>query len=153
PPPPPPPPEPPKQLILNPPKQQIVQPTPTPPPPENPPVVNTDPSPIDPPAPPPAPPAPPAAAPPPPTPQTGGAASVCSRAPISYPPSALREQAEGTTSVTVSWSADGTITSASVRKSSGNRDLDRAALSQIKRWKICPGTTGTGYVDFQFSLG
>ncbi|WP_133479816.1 energy transducer TonB [Cognatilysobacter segetis] len=152
PPPPPPPKEPPKQLILNPPKQQIVQPTPTPPPPEQPPVIVDNPSPVDVPAPPPAPPAPPAKAPAPPPNVVNGQASVCSKTSPSYPPTALREQAEGTTIVQVTWTPDGTITDASVRKSAGNRDLDRAAVTAVRRWKVCPGDPGTAVVPVVWSL-
>ena len=139
---------------MTPPKQVIVQPTPQPPPPEEPPVVVDDPSPVDVPAPPPAPPAPPAAAPAPPKASNivGGQASVCGRAPLSYPAAALREGAEGTTVVQVTWTAEGTITDASVRRSAGNRDLDRAAVSQVRRWKVCPGDPGTAVVNVDWKL-
>ena len=68
------------------------------------------------------------------------------------PPSALRDQAEGTTIVQVTWTADGTITNASVRKSAGNRDLDRAAVSAVRNWKVCPGDPGTAVVPVTWSL-
>lgn len=81
-----------------------------------------------------------------------GSASVCKRAPLQYPPAAARAQATGTTVVMVSWVADGTITDVSVHKSSRNRDLDRAATSGVKRWKVCPGQPGSGTVTVEWKL-
>jgi protein TonB len=64
----------------------------------------------------------------------------------------MREQATGTTVVQVTWTADGTITNASVRRSAGNRDLDRAAVSGVRRWKVCPGDPGTAVVNVDWTL-
>ena len=81
-----------------------------------------------------------------------GQASVCSKSPVSYPPTALNAGVEGTTVVQVTWTPDGTITNASVRRSAGDRDLDRAAVSQVRRWKVCPGNPGTAVVNVDFRL-
>ncbi len=131
-PPPPPPPEnklpPPPQVVIPPSpvpslsSNVVVDSTPTPPPPQPPAPVIT----------PPAPPAPPA------TPDH-------SRPPRSrgnentwvttddYPPSALREEAQGTTRTRLSVGADGRVTGCEVTGSSGNAALDQAACRNLQR--------------------
>ena len=131
-PPPPPPPEnklpPPPQVVIPPSPIRsmstnvVVDSTPTPPPPQ-------PPTPI---TPPPAPPAPPA------TPDRSHAATPRGD-PNSwvttddYPPSALREEAQGTTRVSVSIGSDGRVTACSVTGSSGNAALDQAACRNMQR--------------------
>jgi protein TonB len=104
-------------------------------------VVFDEPSPVDVQAPPPAPPAPPAV-----PAQTGPVnvsdASLCSRSMPSYPPAAARARAQGLSVVLVTYVPAGNITDASIQQSSGNRDLDRAAVGAVKRWKLCPGSAG-----------
>jgi protein TonB len=81
-----------------------------------------------------------------------GSASVCNKTPMQYPIAAARAQATGTTIVQVTWAADGTITDSTVFKSSRNRDLDRAATTQVKRWTVCPGQPGTGTIKVDWVL-
>ena len=80
-------------------------------------------------------------------------ASLCSRTQPSYPPAAARARAQGTTVVLVTYVPAGSITDASVQSSSGNRDLDRAAVGTVKRWKLCPGSAGgQGLITFNWVL-
>lgn len=139
PPPPEEPPPPPPENKLPPPPPVVVPPSPirsispnvitntvsTPPPPQPPTPIIT----------PPAPPAPPA---PPPTPDRsrplsprGDAGSWVTN--DDYPPSAIREEAQGTTGVSLSVGADGRVTGCSVTASSGNAALDQAACRNIQR--------------------
>lgn len=145
PPPPPPPKEPPKTItrIVEAPK-----PTTVPPPPEEPPMVYNDPSPVAYEAPPPAPPAPVAA-----PADFGGSVDPTGRAlnkPV-YPPEEQRRGITGTTLLTLTYDVSGNVTAVDVKKSSGNRNLDRAAVKAANRWKINPGMRGgvrvAGQVD------
>lgn len=85
----------------------------------------------------PAPPAPPAAPPPPPRDDSrparprGNEASWVTT--DDYPPSALREEAQGVTAVRIGVGADGRVTSCEVASSSGNAALDQAACRNIQR--------------------
>ena len=152
PPPPPPPKEPPKTItkIVEQPK-----PTPVPPPPEAPPIVYNDPSPVAYEAPPPAPPAPAA------IPQDfGGEVDATGRAmnPPQYPPEEQRRGITGTVTVGLTYDANGNVTDVQVIKSSGNRNLDRAAVKAAKRWKVNPAvrngvkTAGVAKTDVVFTL-
>lgn len=152
PPPPPPPKEPPKTItkIVEQPK-----PTPVPPPPEAPPIVYDTPSPVAYEAPPPAPPAPAA------IPQDfGGEVDATGRAmnPPQYPPEEQRRGITGTVTVGLTYDANGNVTDVQVIKSSGNRNLDRAAVKAAKRWKVNPGmrngvkVAGVAKTDVVFTL-
>jgi protein TonB len=152
PPPPPPPKEPPKTItkIVEQPK-----PTPVPPPPEAPPIVYDTPSPVAYEAPPPAPPAPAA------IPQDfGGEVDATGRAmnPPQYPPEEQRRGITGTVTVGLTYDANGNVTDVQVIKSSGNRNLDRAAVKAAKRWKVNPAvrngvkTAGVAKTDVVFTL-
>jgi protein TonB len=136
PPPPPPPPEPPKVINR---VVEVPQPTPTPPPPDEPPVVYDTPSPVSTPAPPPAPPAPVAAAD-----FEGGEVDPTGRAmnPPVYPREEERRGITGTCTVILTYDAAGTVTAVDIIKSSGNRNLDRAAVKAALKWKVNPGTRG-----------
>ncbi|MBC7655588.1 MAG: energy transducer TonB [Frankiaceae bacterium] len=145
PPPPPPPKEPPKTItrIVETPK-----PTAVPPPPEEPPMVYDTPSPVAIAAPPPAPPAPVAA-----PADFGGSVDPTGRAlnkPV-YPPEENRRGITGTTLLTLTYDVTGNVTGVEVKRSSGNRNLDRAAVKAANRWKINPGMRGgvrvAGQVD------
>lgn len=136
PPPPPPVPEPPRTIT------RIVEtprPTVVPPPPEEEVFIATEPSPIDIPSPPPAPPSPPA-----PPADFGGSVDPTGRAlnPPKYPPEENRRGITGTTILILTYDVNGTVTDVSVDKSSGNRNLDRAAITAARRWKINPGMRG-----------
>jgi len=123
-----------------------VKPTPTPPPPE-PPVVFEDATAMSFEAPPPSPPAPPA---PPADYQASEDPSYRRQYPPRYPPQALRRGIEGEVLLKVLVSTDGEPLSVEVEKSSRNRDLDRAAMTAVKRWKFNPqirnGQKVQGYV-------
>lgn len=170
PPPPPPPPEPIKEVIKI--KQQPqVQPRPQPtPPPPTPPVVFDDPSPMSVPAPPPAPPSAPVAAPRPPAPPTTpprptekprqAGIDPTSRGlnQPEYPRNELNSGIGGTVTILVTIDANGNVVSARVGKSSGNRNLDRAAMDAAKRSKYNAGVNENGErvgatvsVDYEFT--
>lgn len=55
-----------------------------------------------------------------------------------YPPAAFRAGEEGTVVVRVDVDASGNPTSASVETSSRSRDLDRAAVEAVKKWRFEP---------------
>ena len=155
PPPPPPPKEPPKQIKLTPQPPQPQPRTVTPPPPEQPPIIADTPRAVDTPAPPPAPPAPPTQPPAAkPSPPSGDlAASMCTRPSPEYPREAMRAGVTGTVRVLAQFNNSGAITNASVSRGSGNRDLDRAATTAVRRAKLCPGSgDGSGYIDINFTL-
>ena len=134
PPPPPPPPKPQEIKQLAPP-----QPTPSPSPPEEPPVVFDEPSPVDVQAPPPAPPAPPA-----PVPDIGASVDISSKNmnPPEYPRAEMRRGITGTVVLIITVDASGNATDVSVETSSGNRNLDRAAIKAARRWRFNPGVSG-----------
>jgi protein TonB len=75
-----------------------------------------------------------------------------------YPPAALRAGITGTVIVQVTYDANGTVTDASVYKSSRNRDLDRSAVTAVRKWKINPNikngqaTGGTALITVDFTL-
>ena len=154
PPPPPPPKEPPKQIKLTPQPPQPQPKTVTPPPPEQPPIITDTPRAVDVQAPPPSPPAPPTQPPARPSPPSGDlAASMCTRPSPQYPREAMRAGITGTVKVLVQFANSGAITNASVQRGSGNRDLDRAAVTAVKRARLCPGSgEGSGFIDINFTL-
>lgn len=55
-----------------------------------------------------------------------------------YPIEALRHQEGGLVTLRVQVSAEGHPTKVEVRKRSGNRALDRAALNTVRRWRFAP---------------
>lgn len=71
---------------------------------------------------------------------SGGDVDASTRAqfPIQYPVTALRSMAAGVVWVRVSYDANGTVTEARIHQSSRHRDLDRAALAGVRKWKINP---------------
>jgi protein TonB len=71
---------------------------------------------------------------------TGGEVDASTRAqyPIKYPVSAIRDMASGVVWVLVSYDAAGTVTEARIHQSSRHRELDRAALVGVRKWKINP---------------
>jgi protein TonB len=115
-------------------------PTPVPPPPEEPPVVYDEPSPVATPAPPPAPPAPVSA----PADFEGGEIDPTGRSmnPPVYPREEQRRGITGTVSLLLTYDANGTVVQVDVIKSSGNRNLDRAARTAAMKWKVNPGMRG-----------
>lgn len=75
-----------------------------------------------------------------------------------YPREALRIGAQGMVQVVVDVGPDGVPTSTSIASGSGNRDLDRAALDAVRRWRFRPAsangqpTVGRVVVPVQFTL-
>ena len=151
PPPPPPPPPPPKAIVriveVPKPREVVV---------EEPPVVYETSSPVAYQAPPPPPPPPPPA----PAPDFQGTVDPTGRAlnPPKYPPEENRRGIKGTTILILTYDVNGTVTDVVVEKSSGNRNLDRAAVTAARRWKINPGTrdgvrvAGKAKVPVEFTL-
>ena len=58
--------------------------------------------------------------------------------PPQYPPAALRSGVSGTVMVRVAVDASGMPTEVTLEKKSGSRDLDRAALEAVKKWRFQP---------------
>jgi protein TonB len=78
--------------------------------------------------------------------------------PPDYPARALRDGASGTVLVLVHIGPDGVPTSTEVAQSSGSRELDRAAMQGVRRWRFEPAmadgppTVGDGVVPIDFKL-
>ncbi len=85
----------------------------------------------------PAPPAAPPAPAPPPSVADTDAVAVSRPAPR-YPPEALRRNIGGSVRVEVTVAADGSVERIALAEGSGNRDLDRAAMEAVRRWKFKP---------------
>lgn len=60
------------------------------------------------------------------------------RAPVRYPPDAVRTGARGTVLLSIDVAEDGTATAISVMRTSRVRSLDRAALEAARRWRYLP---------------
>lgn len=58
--------------------------------------------------------------------------------PPRYPPAALRSGIEGNVLIRAEIDADGTPTEVGLARRSGNRELDRAALSAVRNWRFQP---------------
>ena len=58
--------------------------------------------------------------------------------PPEYPPAALRNGQSGTVLVRVAVDASGLPTDVTLEKNSGSRDLDRAALEAVRKWRFQP---------------
>lgn len=75
-----------------------------------------------------------------------------------YPRNALRAGIEGTVQVQVDVGPDGVPTSVALASGSGNRELDRAAMEAVRRWRFRPAmangqaTVGRVTVPIQFSV-
>jgi periplasmic protein TonB len=59
-----------------------------------------------------------------------------------YPKSARRRGAEGRVVLAVRVGADGRARSVALRQSSGDADLDAAALEAVRRWRFAPASRG-----------
>lgn len=66
------------------------------------------------------------------------AATPISQPPPTYPRNAMQMSREGRVRVKVEIGADGVPTDSSLVESSGDRDLDRAALQGVRRWRFKP---------------
>ncbi|MBE2210786.1 MAG: energy transducer TonB [Xanthomonadaceae bacterium] len=75
-----------------------------------------------------------------------------------YPRNALRSGIEGTVQVQVEVGADGVPTSVSLASGSGSRELDRAAMDAVRRWRFSPAmangqpTAGRVTVPIKFTV-
>ncbi|MEN8821935.1 MAG: TonB family protein [Abyssibacter sp.] len=75
-----------------------------------------------------------------------------------YPRASLRAEEEGVTVVSLQISADGLVTSGSIRESSGHRRLDEETLTALSRCRFKPATTDgvptatTGIYRFAWNL-
>jgi len=61
---------------------------------------------------------------------------------ITYPRTALANRIEGTVILRVLVGEDGSVKDIEIDKSSGSRDLDRAAREGVMKWKFKPGMRG-----------
>lgn len=64
---------------------------------------------------------------------------LISSPPPSYPQKARSAKAEGAVTVRVTVSAEGKVLGCSLHRSTGNTDLDQAALKAVRRWRFTPG--------------
>ncbi len=64
---------------------------------------------------------------------------LISSPPPPYPPRARTAKAEGTATVRVTVSSAGEVLSCSLHRSTGNAELDHAALRAVRRWRFAPG--------------
>ncbi len=73
--------------------------------------------------------------------------------PPPYPAAARSRGMQGTVYLTITFGEDGRVTSASISRSSGYSDLDRAAADWVRRtWRGASGQTGTYRQPVQFRL-
>lgn len=92
-------------------------------------------------------PKPPVAAPAAPAPRPAGPVATSQPQPISspaprYPARALRRGDRGTVLVRAQVGVDGVPSDVSVGRSSGSRELDRAAVDAVRRWRFRPAMSG-----------
>ena len=59
-----------------------------------------------------------------------------------YPREEERRGITGTVTLLLTYDANGSVTAVDVVKSSGNRNLDRAAVKAAQKWKVNPGMRG-----------
>jgi protein TonB len=64
-----------------------------------------------------------------------------------YPEAARRNQEQGTVNLVVRVLHDGKVGEVNVKKSSGSRLLDEAAVAEAKKWQFVPGHKGPKPVD------
>ena len=82
-----------------------------------------------------------------------------SQPPPDYPRSAMRDSREGRVRVKIEISADGVPTDSSIVESSGDPELDRAALRSVRRWRFKPAmahgvpvaSNATAPIEFKLS--
>lgn len=63
-----------------------------------------------------------------------------SKCKVEYPKASLMNEEQGTTSMSFLVNADGTVADSKVDKSSGSKNLDKAAIKGISACKFKPGT-------------
>lgn len=74
-----------------------------------------------------------------------------------YPRTAVARKVEGVVQVDFTLTADGRVSDVQVRNSSGDRDLDRAAMDVARRSRFRLGApladAARGYLEYEFQLG
>ncbi|WP_057633358.1 energy transducer TonB [Stenotrophomonas humi] len=65
-------------------------------------------------------------------------ARILSAPPPRYPPNAFRNGITGTVKVAIDIDNTGRVTNVDIQQSSGNKDLDTAALEAARRWRFSP---------------
>lgn len=76
-----------------------------------------------------------------------------------YPPEALRRNVGGSVRVLATVAPDGSVERMELAQGSGNRELDRAAMEAVRRWRFQPATrdgqpvTATVIVPLEFNPG
>ncbi len=81
-----------------------------------------------------------------------------SKLPPAYPSALLSKGIGGRVLVSCTIDATGRIAATKIKQSSGHRDLDKAALNAVNKWKFKPGTKGgrkvraTCLVPFNFEV-
>ncbi len=63
---------------------------------------------------------------------------LASNRPPNYPPEAIAERIEGTTTLRATVGPEGEVTKLEIDRSSGSAVLDRAAMSAVARWRFEP---------------
>ena len=58
--------------------------------------------------------------------------------PPQYPRAALRSASSGTVHLRVDVAANGSVANVAVARGSGSRELDRAAVNAVRRWRFEP---------------
>lgn len=141
-PPPPPPPEPtptpkPKPLPKAPPSERAVKaPEPSPPPPVEEPAA----------------PPPPAEPQPAPVILPNAEASELNNPAPAYPRQSQRLKEKGTVTLEILVKADGTVGDIQVKKSTGFKRLDDAAVKAIRRWRFIPASQGGVAIDYRYEI-
>lgn len=80
-------------------------------------------------------------------------------APPVYPPAAIARRVQGTTLLSVTVTVEGTVSGVTVKRSSGSRLLDQAALKAVAAWRFKPRPRAFGSAEktiripVQFELG
>jgi len=63
-----------------------------------------------------------------------------SKCKVEYPKASLMNEEQGTTSMSFLINADGSVAESKLEKSSGHKNLDRAAMKSLSACKFKPGT-------------
>ena len=77
---------------------------------------------------------------------------ACSKAPPMYPPNEARLGIQGTTAVIASIGTSGEVLNVEVEESSGSRNLDRAAVQAVRKWRFSPEIKGGKRVASRFRI-
>ena len=70
--------------------------------------------------------------------ENGKRISAPAQAPPIYPAKELKRRIGGTAVIAFAYGSDGKIVSASVKSSSGNKNLDSAAIAAVMKWTVTP---------------